>query len=103
MSCLIKRMIKLPIRHNFIADYFGTSPPPPLTPGGVTSFEDSENRVTFPVGSRVNCPCPDEYGLDGIPYRVCTKNLDREPHSTIFTIVTVRQFCDSFFAFSTLA
>ena len=76
-------MINLLIRSNFIADYFCTSPPPPPTPGGVTMFEDDEKRTTFSVGSRVNYTCPDGYGLDGIPYRVCTEDLDWEPHSTI--------------------
>ena len=83
MPCLIKTMIKLPIRHNVIADYFCTSPPPPPTPGDVTSFEDDKSRATFHVGSRVNYTCPDGYGLDGIPYRVCTEDLDWEPYSTI--------------------
>ena len=45
----VKTMVKFSIRHNFIADYFCTSPPPPPTPGGVTSSEDDENRATFPV------------------------------------------------------
>ena len=83
INVMFKNMFKLPIRYNFIAEYFCTSPPSPPTPGGVTSFEDDENRATFPVGSRVNYTCPDGYGLDGIPYRVCTKDLDWEPHSTI--------------------
>ncbi|XP_062498758.1 uncharacterized protein LOC134176097 isoform X2 [Corticium candelabrum] len=64
-------------------DYFCTSPPPSPTAEGVTSFEDEKKQATFPVGSRVNYTCPNEYNLDGIPYRVCTEDLDWEPHSIV--------------------
>ncbi|XP_062523887.1 complement C2-like isoform X2 [Corticium candelabrum] len=74
-------------------DYFCTSPPPPPTPGGVTLFEDDKNIVTFPVGSRVNYTCPDGYGLDGILYRVCTEDLDWEPHSKIHNCQKNLQVC----------
>ena len=95
-------MIKLLIRSNFIADYFCTSPPLPPTPGGVTSFEDDDESATFSGESRVNYTCPDGYGLDGIPIAFALK-IPIGSHILQFTIVTVRQFCDSFCASRPLA
>jgi hypothetical protein len=59
-------------------------PPPPPKSGGLLAKNSTKTGI-FTVGSVVNYTCPSGYGLDGIPYRVCSDSLTWEPNSRFNT------------------
>jgi uncharacterized protein YegL len=52
-------------------------PPPPPVDGSSTD----DGRIAYHAGERVNYSCPSGYGLDGIPYRTCSRHGIWEPHT----------------------
>jgi uncharacterized protein YegL len=60
--------------------------PPPPPPSSGSRLEDGQlHGGLYIVGSVVNYTCPVGYGLDGVPFRVCTERLRWEPSTAIHT------------------